>query len=196
MSGQRKKIALIGDSYAEGLIPEFRRLCEQHADRCQADAIRGSGSHYWTTERVKDVTNGSTVVLISLGGNDFAKAAGSVDADARRIADQIRAQGARPLWVPPLRLPFPDKAGARKAWAMAVPDFAPWDVIFDPPRASDGVHLSPADYAKWMRLIWGWMDETLEHSQPKPWGNAWPSWIGAALVFGVVAAGTKRDRTR
>lgn len=186
---QRRRYALLGDSYAEGLAPYLGELADQCGDTLTADATRGSGAEFWTPQKVLARAGGAQVVALSIGGNDFGRAPGSTDAGAAAVARAVASAGKTLLWIPPLRLPFPDKARTREAWARAVPAHVKWDQIYFPERADDGVHLTPAGYRTWARAIWAWIARR-ERAQLAA-GATLPSMALAALV---VAAFAFRDR--
>lgn len=161
------RVALLGDSFAEGLAPELGRLANLCGAQLSASTASGSGGGYWGAERVKRATRGASVVLISLGLNDFEGDPGSADAGARRIAAQLERAGKRALWISPPAVPVPDRAGARAAWSRAVPEHVKWEKIIDLPRGADGIHPTPASYRKWAKAIWDWT-AAITRGQAKP----------------------------
>jgi lysophospholipase L1-like esterase len=154
---RRNSYALLGDSFAEGLAPYLGPAVDACGDSLRVDAVRGSGIEYWTPERVLTAAGQAEVVMLSIGGNDFDKAPGSVGAPASQVATALAKAGKTLLWIPPVRLPQEDRARAREAWARAAPKHVKWDLIFDPPRTADGVHPTPAGYRTWAKAIWAWV---------------------------------------
>lgn len=170
-----QRVLVIGDSLAVGMMPTFAGLAQRdghefYGKGCPMGATGGSactavtGSS--TPQWARDAWIGSalaasrpSLVLISLGTNDFkggASYAPTVRSAAQSIAAKIRAAGALPIWIDPLRMPFEDSAMARDAWRNS------GAIAFDSSqldfkRAGDGVHLTPAGYQGWAEQVWSWL---------------------------------------
>jgi lysophospholipase L1-like esterase len=155
-------VALVGDSYAAGMVPYMQALAEGCGTPYYGDGHVGSSVLQWVgdSEWLTDLRAWQpTVVLISLGGNDFQRQPVSqVHAAIEQLVSTLRSDGALVLWVEPLSLPFADTSGIRDAWKAAVgrADSYP-SLTFEYPRAQDGVHLMPSGYEDWAGKIWRWM---------------------------------------
>lgn len=144
-----RKIALIGDSYAEGLGPELAKSLPNFDYR----SVRGSSPAQW----VKGMSAQwqwlqalqPTVVLVSLGVNGGAPSS----SDLHAIAQAVHGIGATTVWIEP-------PAGVtamgvnpgnidRTIEALGVP-FIPSTAT---PIGADGLH--PASYS-------GWADEVAQ----------------------------------
>lgn len=155
------RVALIGDSYADGLLPYIA----EHAARCETkfygDGHVGSSVLQWTGQSSwlqEARAFHPTVVLVSLGGNDFQRGpVNDVHAAIEQLVARLRADVARVLWIEPLELPFADTSGIREAWRSAVGNDRYRSLEIDYPRAEDGVHLMPSGYEDWAGKIWRWM---------------------------------------
>jgi lysophospholipase L1-like esterase len=152
------RVALIGDSYAEGLAPHMG----SHARGCNvpyfADARRGTSVVQWQNESWigQTLSQKPTVVLISLGGNDFFRDPAALKGAIDKLVDRIRFSGAKPLWIEPNKLPLSEQSGVRQLWKnkMGRDWFASWDLPFE--KAGDGIHLYPDGYKSWAEKIWPW----------------------------------------
>lgn len=154
------RVAMIGDSYAAGLAPQTGKLAQGCGVPFHGDGRVGTSALSWQKDSwlAPVLATSPTVVLISLGGNDFQRGNAETMRQAiETIVTKIRAAGARPAWIEPLELPFEDKLGVKQMWQAAVKgDFFPAAGI-DYPRAPDGIHLFPAGYEDWATKIWRWM---------------------------------------
>jgi len=171
----RQRILVMGDSLAVGMLPTFSSLAardghEFYGKGCAmgatggaaCTAVTGSSTPQWARDAwlgAALAASKPSVVLISLGTNDFkggASYAPTVRSAAQSIASKIRAAGATPVWIDPLRMPFEDSAMARDAWRNS------GSIAFDSSqldfkRAGDGIHLTPAGYQGWAEQIWSWL---------------------------------------
>jgi len=178
-SGEKKRplrpgdrILVMGDSYAVGLAPYLGQLAQQggYAFRGIGCPIGSQGGEACTavvgssvTQWVRDAWLGPnlawhpTLVLVSLGGNDFQRSDPQAVSDAIKIlVAKIRLAGADPVWIDPLPLPFADKLGVRDMWkATGIPYFN--GEAIDYPRAPDNIHLQPSGYQDWAGKIWSWL---------------------------------------
>lgn len=167
-----QRILLVGDSLAVGMTNTFADLALRNGHEffgkgCPPGSVGGSsctsvvGSS--TAQWARDGWIGSalaafrpTLVLISLGANDFKGSPAShqaVRAAASKIVEGIKSVGAEAVWIDPLRMPFDDTANARGAWrASGAKVFDSSQLDFK--RAPDGIHLSPAGYQGWAEQIW------------------------------------------
>jgi lysophospholipase L1-like esterase len=171
----RERILVLGDSFAAGLAPHLGKLAASeghdfYGKPCNpgsvgslaCTAIVGSSVLQWNRDAwllpilmaIKP-----TRVLISLGGNDFKSGPSNqekISLAIQGLVGKIRASGAIPVWIDPLRLPFQDSAGVRDSWRSAgVPYIDNSGIDF--PRAGDKIHLFPSGYQQWAAIIWDWL---------------------------------------
>lgn len=156
------RIALIGDSYGVGLSFRLKKLSECCGIPFFANPVVGSGINDWKSgykiDRALDFN--PTLVVISLGGNDFGRSRKSVEAPIDQLVRRIRQAGAQPAWVEPLLLPKRIESDAiRQAWRdTGIPRYDSRPLEY--PRASDGIHLHMREYAAWAEKLWPWIVET------------------------------------
>jgi lysophospholipase L1-like esterase len=152
-------VAIIGDSYAEGLAPHLG----SHARECGVpyvtDARRGSSVVQWQQSGWIEpvLAHKPAVVLISLGGNDFSRDSAMLKKAIDSVVDRIRFSGAKPLWIEPNKLPMAEQSGVRQLWKdkMGRDWFPSWELPLE--KAGDGIHLYPSGYKAWAAEIWPWM---------------------------------------
>lgn len=162
---QATRVLLIGDSLAVGLGPVMVELAEKCGTPFSQRSFIGAHVTQWhASPRLTDALSSATptVVLISLGGNDFQrsdpeKVRGAIDT----LVDRIMAQGARPLWISPPSMPFSDRIGVREMWRSALRRHpgAAWFATEELQigRAPDQIHPTAAGYRELAQLIWEWM---------------------------------------
>jgi lysophospholipase L1-like esterase len=103
-----------------------------------------------------------TVVMVSLGGNDFVRNdPQNVERAIDSFVKTVRESGARLLWISPPTMPFPDKVGTRGMWQTAIDgemnvDWYPTEQL-EIPRIADRVHPTIAEYSKLSFTLWQWM---------------------------------------
>ena len=138
-----RRVALIGDSYAEGLGPELRKLIPG----LFVESRRGSSVAQWRSTWSQTLPSfAPTLVIVSLGVNG----GGSQNpADFQAIASAIRGLGSGVLWIePPLGVTAVDPSSARAIIRSLGVQTMP---AFSTPMAADGLH--PASYGPWARAI-------------------------------------------
>lgn len=160
------RVLLIGDSMAQGLLPQVKGLATDSEVPYIGAGIPGTtvlqwlGSD-WLRRKLLDLK--PTHVLIALGTNDaFSGAAPEVVAErAKTLIQNIQEAGAHPIWIGAPSLPE-TYAGTRPdpAVLQAIKDVAP--VYFSSeeytiPRGPDSLHPSAAGYAGWAGAIWNWL---------------------------------------
>lgn len=155
--GQR--IALIGDSHAEGLHPHMKALAAACGTPYVGAPKRGTGALYWSKAFLLDQVLAShpTAVIISNGGNDYqlsSSQAPALQAAVTKIVGKIRAAGARPIWVRSTRLPWPDSPGIDAMWQQAVGSDWYNSAKFDDLPAPDKIHHYPSGYKLWAGDVW------------------------------------------
>ena len=154
------RILLLGDSYAQGLTTGMTALAGGCNTPFVARGVVGSHVTEWASDGwLLPALAASTpnVVLVSLGANDFQRNDPShVQAGVTALVAKIRTAGARVLWIAPLSEPFQDSVGALAMWKAAVGNDWFDSSLLTLPRASDGIHSTPAGYAAWAAEIWHW----------------------------------------
>jgi lysophospholipase L1-like esterase len=152
-------VAAIGDSFAEGLVPHLRALAKGCGTPYIGDGRSGTSVTQWQHESWIGpvLSQNPSVVLISLGGNDFFKDPATLQQAIDKLVDRIRLSGARAMWIEPHRLPMKEQSGVRQLWKDKVgADWFPsWDLPYK--KAPDSIHLFPSGYQAWAREIWPWM---------------------------------------
>ena len=159
------RVLLIGDSLAVGLGPVMDELADNCGTPFAHRAFIGAHVTQWhASPRLADAFSSvaPTVVLVSLGGNDFQRSdPDNVRAAIDALVDRIVAQGARPLWISPPTMPFSDRIGVREMWRSALRRHpgAAWFPTeeLEIARAPDRIHPTPPAYKTLGRLIWNWM---------------------------------------
>jgi len=153
------KVALIGDSFAEGLVPHMGSLARACGTLYIGDGRSGTSVMQWQYDSwIGPILHQKpTVVLISLAGNDFFKNPTDLKAAINKLVDRIRGTGARALWIEPNRLPMNEVSGVRQLWKdkMGNDWFPSWDLPYR--KAEDNIHLFPSGYKAWAGEIWPWM---------------------------------------
>ena len=163
------RVLLVGDSYADGLKPHLAALAQDCAVPFAAATQVGSSATKWATDAGLGALLASstpTVVLVSLGGNDFQRDQASVQAAVTTLVGRLRNAGARVLWIAPLTLPFADKAGVRAMWKVVVGEDWLDGEKFEYPRATDKIHLYPSGYQDWAGKVWTWMSALTRGYRP------------------------------
>lgn len=172
-----RRVLVIGDSLAVGMAGTFEKLAKSGphsvvAKGCpigskagqNCTAIVGSSSLQWANDSwLGDLLKSfkPTVVLISLGTNDFLygeAAKPKVKQSVNEIVRKIRSAGAVPVWIEPVSMPFDDTAGVKDSWKSAgIPYFSSRWLSYK--RTADGIHLTQDGYRDWATRIWGWLLE-------------------------------------
>ena len=171
-------IVLVGDSFAEGLMPGLHRRAAAAGLRFSSHFVRGATIADWLGARLAPVLAelvraaaavGPPRVLVSLGTNDTQAGAASarVQTEAGRrggeLMDRILAHGgAQVLWIlpPGLPQPIPDFRVPLKAEvAWRAPRARAFDsATLNLPRASPtNIHSTPAGYDTWAAAIADWV---------------------------------------
>jgi lysophospholipase L1-like esterase len=143
-----RRVALIGDSYAEGLgwelakiFPDFKWEGHVGTNTSQWANHTGCGTcGDWLTEYKPDV------VLVSLGVNDGVTPKAS---NYLTIVRGLQAIGARVMWIePPAAVSTQSRYTIATLGVPVVPGTRA-------PLAADGLHPTPASYATWAQEIAG-----------------------------------------
>lgn len=146
-----EKVALFGDSLAQGLRVPLQGQATGSGVKFASDTQQGTRLDQWIT-RGPAIAQGANYALISLGTNDAvaseahrAKAAGY----AKTISASLHSMGVTPIWVlpPPMKFPTDQIKEAIRATGDATLDSA------DYPRY-DGIHPTPAAFQQWAADIW------------------------------------------
>ncbi len=159
--GPTARVALVGDSLAVGLGPALKKLADAEGVPFWSEGHSGTTPAQWAgrTAAACGTCGGGleafrpTVVLVSLGMNDFGRAAVDL-APYVALRDRWKALGSHVVWIdmPPTTR---DVAGARAAIAELGVPIARTSAL---PQV-DGVHPTPAGYATWAREIWSLLRE-------------------------------------
>lgn len=166
-----EKVALFGDSLAQGLRPPLSALASHSGVKFVADVQQGTRLDQWVT-RGPAMAQGARYALISLGTNDAvgneqhrSKAAGY----AKAISSSLRSKGVTPIWIlpPPMRFPTEGIKDAIRSTGDATLESA------DYPRY-DGIHPTPDAFKQWAADIWSEVGPRLY--PPKIFTNNAPPW--------------------
>lgn len=157
------RVALFGDSLAQGLRPPLSGLASHSGVKMVADVQVGSRLDQWVT-RGPAMAQGSRYALISLGTNDAvgnAQHRAKAPAYAKAISDALKANGVQPIWIlpPPMKFPTEEIKDAIKATGDVTLESA------DYPRY-DGIHPTPAGFQQWAADVWAEVGPRLGSTQP------------------------------
>jgi lysophospholipase L1-like esterase len=155
------RVLLFGDSMAVGLDQHMRELAAEAGVPYTGKGIVGTRIDQWDDSAWLDQTLASfqpTLILVSLGTNDEATAAGAVDRQAPHLdalLQKLEATGAQLVWIGPPELPFP-RQGVSDMIRANVPHFFESEHL-EIPRGPDNLHPTAAGYAGWAGAIWQWL---------------------------------------
>lgn len=196
------RVALVGDSQAQGLSPHLGAELARHSMRLIARLTIPGVSTRRLLDRhldeLREAVRGADRVIVALGGNDYG-----LGTDAGRAAYRARLRrmrrelkGKDVLWLGPAFAldrgvaRIHDRARAQqKRFFRSTP--VRWVDSYPATRsghAPDGVHFTRERYARWARAV---------ATKAKELGGAgwgWPLAIGAAAV--VIASLIRRKRRR
>lgn len=147
------RVALIGDSLAQGLKDPLGRLAAQDGVQLFADVQPGTRIDQWMTRGPAFVEQaGATCVLVSLGTNDSAGSGALRDKNRALVTPLIaalRAKGAKVVWLMPPPMPFDTH------WLLAPTQDGGAIVLLamDYPRY-DGIHPTPEGFKTWASHLW------------------------------------------
>jgi hypothetical protein len=143
------RVALLGDSLAVGLGPEIAKLAKADGVDFRYFGRSGTTSKQWVDNRWADpaVAFAPDVFLVSLGANDFGYSPAPPRAAYEQLRDQLRATGARVVWIEPLGTKM---NGPKSVIESLGVDVVPPDKSV--PLASDGVHAQR--YDSWARTVY------------------------------------------
>ncbi len=145
------RVALFGDSLAQGLRPPLSGLASHSGVKLVADVQHGTRLDQWVT-RGPAMAQGSRYALISLGTNDAvgnAQHRAKAATYAKAISNALKAGGVQPIWIlpPPMKFPTEEIKEAIKSTGDVAMESA------DYPRY-DGIHPTPAGFQQWAADIW------------------------------------------
>lgn len=158
------RVLLVGDSLAAGLGPVMERLATACGTPFWHHGVVGSHATQWVHDEwiVPQLDRAQpTVVLVSLGGNDFQRFdPDRVEVAIANLVAKIRKQGAQLLWISPPTMPFRDRIGARDMWKSALGgevhrDWYPTEKLTIP-RVHDRVHPTAKGNHALSRILWQW----------------------------------------
>jgi lysophospholipase L1-like esterase len=158
-------VLLIGDSLSAGLGPHMGKRARACGATFFVHGVVGSHVTEWVQpswlkaqlQRAKP-----TVVMVSLGGNDFVRNdPEKVERAIASFVSTVKDSGARLLWISPPTMPFPDKVGARTMWQTAIDgdvnvDWYPTETL-EIERVADRVHPTIPEYDALAGKLWQWM---------------------------------------
>jgi len=171
------RVALFGDSLAQGLRGPLSGLASHSGVKMVADVQVGSRLDQWVT-RGPAMAQGSRYALISLGTNDAvgnAQHRAKAPAYAKAISDALKANGVQPIWIlpPPMKFPTEEIKDAIKATGDVTLESA------DYPRY-DGIHPTPAGFQQWAADVWAEVGTKLGPS--KATVHDAPAWNGMVRI--------------
>lgn len=145
------RVALFGDSLAQGLKTPLKALASSSGVPFVADVQQGTRMDQWV-QRGPQMAAGSKYAIISLGTNDsLANEAhkSQMERYAKDISVSLRSLGVTPIWI----LPPPMKFGTGRAVEAIQSTGDPYLVSADYPRY-DSIHPTPAAFGQWAADIW------------------------------------------
>lgn len=168
---------LVGDSLAVGLAPPMRSRFRSAGGDLVSRGINSTTIDHWAggSALAESLTQTRPkLTLVSLGTNDLA----AKPAEHKRpliaaLVGRIRAAGSDVAWILPPAMPITDRGGTRAILAaelarLAVPAFDSEKLSL--PRASDGIHPTPAGYDTWAAHIVTWLATS---RAPAPTSPTW-----------------------
>jgi hypothetical protein len=171
-SSPPKRVALVGDSLAQGLGPQLAAIAERAGVAFTTKGKQSTRVHQWVIDPDLGPAVGSPpadLVLVCLGTNDMRTASPELaGAEAGALADKIAGMGASVAWIGPPRLTF-DTGAFRPALARACAErnvriFDSTAVDFE--RSPDGIHATAQGYRTWAEEIAAWVPITPSSSPP------------------------------
>jgi len=159
--GPRARVALVGDSLAVGLGPALKKLADAEGIPFWYEGHSGTTPAQWAghVAGACGTCGGGlasfqpTVVLVSLGTNDFGRAVVDLTPYAT-LRDRFTSLPSHVVWIDPPPMTR-DVAGARAAIAALGVPVAHISAL---PQV-DGVHPTPSGYATWAKHIWSLLRE-------------------------------------
>lgn len=173
-SAAARRALLVGDSLAVGLAPPMRSRFRAAGGDLDARGINSTTIDHWAQGSALAESLAQShpaLTLVSLGTNDLAaKPAEHKRAHILALVGRIRAAGSDVAWILPPSMPLADRGGTRAILAeelarLSVPAFDSQKLTL--PRASDGIHLTPAGYDMWAAHVVAWL-ATLRPTAPAP----------------------------
>ena len=160
------RLLLIGDSLAQGLMPQFQVFATEAGIGYVGTGIPGSFVHQWASSDwlvKKLIEFKPTHVLVSLGANDAYSglAPAAVEASAVALVEKLKAADAHVIWIGAPALP--ETLGTSKvdeATLSNIRSAAPYYFAseeYSIPRGPDNLHPSVQGYAGWAGAIWNWL---------------------------------------
>jgi lysophospholipase L1-like esterase len=179
------RILLAGDSLAYGLTAPLSAEAKKYGIELHGDGRTGTTAKQWITGGwlAKDIADTSPgMTLISLGTNDATGDLSHFAADVQTLVDQATSGGGVVGWIGP-----PAFASSVKAFpagnvekmrqilhdtlsARGIQIFPTEEHSYD--RAPDGIHMTPAGYAKWAADVatWAHFPDAAPHPAAKSGG--------------------------
>lgn len=162
--GPGARVALIGDSLAVGLGPALKKLADAEGIPFWYEGHSGTTPEQWADNVAAACgTCGAglhafqpTVVLVSLGTNDFGRTTVNL-APYLQLRDRAKNLPSHVVWIDPPPMTREISAARAAIASLGVPV-----VHISALPQVDGVHPTPAGYATWAQHIWS----TLRERQP------------------------------
>jgi lysophospholipase L1-like esterase len=155
--GSSRRVALVGDSYAEGLGPILAKLAaaegasfrfEGHVSTRGEQWAKGQAAAGHAAPWLEDW--GPTDILVSLGANDAGTSSDALRPFYTSLRDRFRAMGARVTWLHPPRFSAAVSSAYGAIDSLGVDVFHTEDLNL-PLRAN---HPTLAGYSAWAQAIW------------------------------------------
>ncbi len=186
------RVLLIGDSLAHGLnssmLTDARRCATAYASQTKIGLSATAVTSRWLAGVLEWFR--PTIVLISLGGNDYqrrwAKQA-ALDAPGRIVRQCYEAGARQVIWIYPPDIDLEDAIGAVPSWVAAVGGSNVYPEDFDVPKESDGLHPTAAGYGEWGQRIWRWMSRRRAPKLPSMLASKLRRIAGGAAVIAAAA---------
>lgn len=131
-----ENILLMGDSLANGLRGPFAARVREAGGGITVAAIDGSSSPRWAG-LAAELSRHKTVVVVSLGGNEFGSSVGPTTTDV--IIKEVREAGAKLVYIAPPPIPAADTYGVEARWRSAADAVVETQEVVGEYR-SDGIH--------------------------------------------------------
>jgi hypothetical protein len=159
------RVLLIGDSLSVGLGRPMAQLAKACGTPFHHGGVTGSHVTQWNQDSwllPQLAYSKATVVLVSLGGNDFIRNdPHNVARATESLVAKLRERDIELLWISPPTMPFDDRVGARQLWQHALGGEAggTWypSEQLELARVSDKIHLTPVENTSFAGKLWRWM---------------------------------------
>jgi lysophospholipase L1-like esterase len=142
------RLLLAGDSHAQGLEPHLKQALRARSVPLDVSFIVGSTARDWRREFLGRALERSSapVVLLVLGTNDCASPLLSAEfpGNVRVLVERVKAAGRSVVLL---------QAPGACARVRSALELAGVDVLLPPEMPMNGIHATPAGYARWSAQI-------------------------------------------